>query len=55
MSYTVLVNWSCGRCPSGTYSADMTRNELIRHMAATHNAVVYVKKLGPLAVRIPGK
>jgi len=40
--------YSCGRCPSGLHSADMTRMEAYKHAALVHNAVVR----GPLGMAV---
>lgn len=43
--------YSCGYCPSGAHSADMSRIELIKHLALQHNIIVVTRNTNILATR----
>jgi hypothetical protein len=43
--------YSCGRCPSGLHTADMSRAEAIKHAALVHDSVIRSSRNMALAVR----
>jgi hypothetical protein len=44
--------YSCGYCACGPYSADMSKLELIKHLAMMHNIVIRSRQIGlPVLIR----